>query len=91
MLGTLAILLATAGSATAAVCGPQQTTKFHLSQSFDEAPLAQGATTEGWLVQIWVSRDGKTWSMVALSPDGQSACLLATGDGWHPIPQGRPS
>ena len=89
MIGPLVLLLGLSGPTLAqSVCGDQGQTLWTLDKHFGEAMMAQGVGASGWLVQLWVSKDGATWSLVALSPDGQSACLLATGEGWQ---QGRPS
>ncbi len=32
------------------------------------------------------SRDGKTWTIIISTPDGQS-CLVAAGEGWRAVPK----
>ena len=89
MIGPLALLLGLSGPTLAqSICDDQAKVVWTLDKNFGEARVGQGVGAQGWLIQLWVSKDGSTWSVVALSPDGQKACLLATGEAWQ---AGRPS
>jgi hypothetical protein len=55
-----------------------------LTQRFDEVPSALGLQSNGDLIQVFVSKDGKTWTMVTTRPDGIS-CIVALGQHWQAL------
>ncbi len=58
----------------------------HLAQKYQEVPVAIGVTNRGGLVEVLTTGDGKTWTIIISTPDGQS-CLVAAGEGWRAVPK----
>lgn len=54
-----------------------------LARQYDEHLVAIGIANTGALVERLESAGGKTWTLIATTPDGRS-CLIAAGDSWTP-------
>lgn len=52
-----------------------------LDERYSEKSIAGGLESSGRLIEVFVSPDGKTWSMVLTTPDGTS-CIIAAGEEW---------
>lgn len=55
-----------------------------LDQQYSEAPEALGLQSNGHLVQVFVSKDGASWTIVTTRPDGLT-CIVAAGEHWESI------
>lgn len=60
-------------------CGAHAEIVKQLGDRFAEHPIATGLSSEGAVMQVFASKDGLTWSLVATRPDGTS-CLVASGE-----------
>lgn len=82
---TLMILLAVwqatrpAPAAAQPPCGAHAEIAKQLGDRFAERPIATGLSSEGAVMQVFASRDGLTWTLVATRPDGTS-CLIVSGE-----------
>ena len=56
-----------------------------LEQKFAEQPNALGLQANGHLVEVFVSNDGTSWTIVVTRPDGWS-CIIAVGQHWESLP-----
>ena len=56
-----------------------------LNQKFAEEPSALGVQANGHLVEVFVSNDGASWTIVVTRPDGWS-CIVAVGEHWEALP-----
>jgi hypothetical protein len=84
---TAALIAASAdGAAQQAPCNQRDDVLGHLAQKYQELPVAVGVTNRGALVEVLSTGDGKTWTIIISSPDGQT-CMVATGEGWRALPQ----
>lgn len=52
-----------------------------LKDSYAEVPTAFGLDREGWLVEVFTSGDGATWTMIRTKPNGKSF-VVTTGGSW---------
>ena len=52
---------------------------------FAEQPSAIGLQANGHLVEVFVSNDGASWTIVVTRPDGWS-CIVAVGEHWESLP-----
>ena len=71
-------------------CQPRDILLERLERSYGEVPAGSGVIHDGALLEIVMTPDGATWSMVVTSPGGIS-CLVATGEAWRavePEPEG---
>jgi hypothetical protein len=55
-----------------------------LDQKFAEQPSALGLQADGHLVEVFVSHEGTSWTIVVTRPDGWS-CIVAVGQHWEPL------
>ena len=63
-------------------CAPRDALLEQLETSYGEVPAGLGVASHGVLLEVIMTPDGATWSMVVTSPGGIS-CLVATGEGWR--------
>jgi hypothetical protein len=57
-----------------------------LQQKFSEQPSALGLQADGQLVEVFVAKDGVSWTIVLTRPDGWS-CIVAIGQNWESLPE----
>ena len=55
-----------------------------LDRQYAEAPEALGLQSNGHVVQVFVSKDGASWTIVTTRPDGLT-CIVAAGEHWESI------
>ena len=67
-------------------CNQRDNVLGHLARKYQEVPVAIGVTNRGGLVEVLTTGDGKTWTIIISTPDGQS-CLVAAGEGWRSVPK----
>lgn len=58
----------------------------HLSNKFQEAPVAMGVADNGALLEVFSTTDGATWTVALTMPSGVT-CLVATGQSWENVPR----
>jgi hypothetical protein len=56
-----------------------------LGEKFAEQPSALGVQANGHLVEVFVSNEGTSWTIVVTRPDGWS-CIVAVGKHWESLP-----
>jgi hypothetical protein len=56
-----------------------------LDQRYDEQQSALGVQADGQLVEVFVSENGTSWTIVLTRPDGWS-CIVAVGQHWESLP-----
>jgi hypothetical protein len=49
-----------------------------LTKRYHESVVASGLAASGVAFQLWSSKDGKTWTLLTVRPDGV-ACIVDTG------------
>ncbi len=52
-----------------------------LSRKFAEEPMALGLGSDGSVMELFTSKDGETWTLVRITPDGTS-CMIGGGESW---------
>lgn len=73
-----------AASQTMSRCAPQATVAVQLARNYAEAPIASGRQQNGFIIQVYATADGSTWTVVLTSPNGTS-CLVAAGERWKAV------
>lgn len=63
-------------------CGSRDSILAGLSTNYAERPVAMGLTNAGLLVEVLVSGDGASWTMIATNPNGIT-CVVQTGEDWQ--------
>jgi len=77
----LIVPLATAQAGTP--CSKRTDVLAELSSKYKEMPVAIGLASNGNLLEVLTSTDGKTWTIIQTAPTG-IACMIAAGEGWQP-------
>lgn len=66
------------------LCNKRSEVMKNLSANYNEAPTALGMASNGGVLEVMTSKDGKTWTVLLTTPDGNS-CLVAMGNSWESI------
>lgn len=74
------------GQAQAPACVKRTELLSHLSNKFQEAPVAMGVADNGALLEVYSTVDGATWTVALTMPNGVT-CLVATGQSWENVPR----
>lgn len=71
------------------ICRDWETTRVVFLQKHGESTVATGVTNnqDGSRVEVLASRDGDTFSVFRVYPDGVG-CLIISGYGWEAMPDG---
>ena len=56
----------------------------HLKTKFHEERAEVGVNQYGWLIELFESANGKTWTLVATRPGGP-ACVFGVGGDWQNV------
>jgi len=56
---------------------------------YKELPSARGIAANGSVIELLVSPDGETWTMMQSLPNGVS-CMIATGESWEAVERKAP-
>jgi hypothetical protein len=84
---TAALFAAPADSAAQQIpCNQRNDVLGHLAKIYQELPIAVGVTNRGGLVEVLSTGDGKTWTIIISSPDGET-CMIAAGKSWRALPE----
>ncbi len=60
-----------------------------LEAQYGEAPVARGLVENGWLLEVFASKSGETWTVVLTTPQGMSR-IGSAGVAWTELaPQHR--
>ena len=71
-------------------CGKRSAIVERLESLYGEHRAAFALTAADWLMEIFATRDGKTWTLLVTNPAGK-ACVTGSGSGWQldrPKPEG---
>ncbi len=64
------------------LCADYRTIVELLARRYDERPLSLGLGDDGSVVELFTSKEGDSWTMLRVAPNGRS-CVLATGKNWQ--------
>ena len=62
-------------------CGPRQAIIDHLKTNYDETIIAQGLSSRGWMLEIFVNGEVESWTIISTNPNALS-CLKDEGTSW---------
>ncbi len=68
------------------VCAERTVMLEHLAKNYAETPAALGLTSDGLVVELVMSMNGRTWTLIVTDTAGRS-CLFTGGDDWQSIPR----
>ena len=66
-------------------CGDRAAIVERLASDYDETPVSLGMAANGAVIEVHVSPEGETWTLLMSWPTGV-ACIVATGMQWHDAP-----
>lgn len=84
-LGVSPAVAQTTTVAAQTVCKPWREIVSELGDRYAERPVAYGTQPNGHLLQVFVSEQTGTWTLVTMRPNG-TACLIGAGQGWEAVP-----
>jgi len=65
------------------VCAPRSDLVKYLSEKHSEVPVGYGLmNANDRLLELFASKGGKTWTLLATSPNGES-CVVTAGHHWR--------
>lgn len=67
-------------------CGTHAAVTRWLAGNFAEKPLARGVQGDGQLLEIYIAKEGSTWTVVVTDPSGAS-CIVTEGTSFELLPQ----
>jgi hypothetical protein len=93
--GARALLTLAAIGVFAAMAGPSDAQQMQgcedhaqirkrLEIKYQEALAAVATNQYGWLIELYVSADGKSWTLVGTRPNGP-ACVFGVGIDWQMV------
>jgi hypothetical protein len=80
----MTVWLVAGAAAAQSACAPRDAILERLAAKYGEVPVAAGVTDRALLIEVLVSGDGGSWTIIATSPAGAS-CLIAAGEGWRDV------
>lgn len=66
-------------------CGSHAAVARWLAGNFAELPMARGVQGDGRLFEIYMAKEGATWTVVVTSPAGES-CIVTEGTSMELLP-----
>lgn len=63
------------------VCMPRAEIVARLEHRYQEHQIAAGLTLNDWLIEVWATEDGETWTLLLTQPNGMS-CVIGAGTYW---------
>jgi hypothetical protein len=72
--------------AAGAVCAERDSVVASLARQFKEAPREVGLASNGMIMELTTTGDGRTWTLLMTRPDG-TTCVVAAGEAWERSPQ----
>lgn len=64
------------------VCGKRSDMVAQLEARYGERRVAFALTSGGWVLEIFATKNGRTWTMLTTNPLGKT-CLKGAGEGWQ--------
>jgi hypothetical protein len=89
LAGSSPVLAEVPTGATAAACDDHAEVARLLGAKYQEAPVSLGLQSNGYLLEVFSSRQTGTWTIVSVAPDGE-ACVVAAGEHWETMAGGLP-
>jgi hypothetical protein len=70
------------GQVNLRICVPYDKMRSDLLRMYQEKPHGYGISGDGELVELYVSPDGETWTIIQIKPRTGLACPRAFGTDW---------
>jgi hypothetical protein len=67
-------------------CGDRDAFVAEFDTRYGEVPVAAGLQDAQFIVELWATQDGATWTILLTRVDGLT-CVLAAGVGWSTRPE----
>lgn len=67
-------------------CHSRKAIMQHLAKNYQERSIALGVANNGGVVELFIAKEGKTWTLIITLPSGPT-CLLAAGKDWEKLPK----
>ena len=73
-----------AAPAQAMLCAPHKAMLAWVETAYRERPMVRALTSRGYMIEVTVSADGATWSVLLTGPGGPT-CMVSHGTDWQPL------
>lgn len=83
-VAALATTLGFTNYADAAMCGSRDSVTKLLANRYKEEPVAIGMVSDRGVMEVYVSNDTSTWSIVVTTPQGKT-CIIAAGQNYEGV------
>lgn len=84
VLASMAVtLLATGAAAQPTVCEKRAAAVKNLQTKYQERVAGRGLSATGNVVELWISKDGATWTITVTTPRNIT-CGVGAGTDWMP-------
>lgn len=71
-------------------CGAMDGITAMLAEKYGEVEIRQGLSRKGWLMHLFVSPDGATWTIVGEAPGQGTGCIFDDGTDFQEPPPAEP-
>ncbi len=85
LLITIILILFPTTTLAQFACGPRNKVLNHLFMKFNEVPKAVAITGTGLLIELFVSKNNKTWTILTTRPGTRTSCVIFAGDNWKEL------
>ncbi len=72
------------GAAQTMMCNQRSEVVKKLETRYQESTIGMGVSSDGGVLEILSSNEGKTFTVLLTMPNGQS-CLVSMGNGWENV------
>lgn len=81
LLISAAVILTPGFGRAAPPCDTRERTVAQLKGKYKEFRIGRGVTKDNRVAELFISKDGNTWTIILTDTDGRS-CMGAAGDYW---------
>ncbi len=82
LLIALILILVPATALAQNPCGPRIDVLSHIRIKYKEIPTAVSITSTNLLIELFQSKNGKTWTLITTYPSTQVSCITFAGEHW---------
>lgn len=82
LISGLFLMLVSSGSAQQMPCMPYETIKNKLLTMYHENPIGHGIAINGWLTELFLNLETRSWTIVQVQPRTMLACTRSQGRDW---------
>ena len=82
MAAAAAVFIAVSPAVADVICNPRSVIVEHLKKEYGEQPLMFGLNNDGRVIELFVTPNGATWTLLVTNMRGIS-CVVTSGETWE--------